>query len=290
MAENPNQPPSTYESLRDSARGEAGALWKAADREEANLGKYYEQLKEDVRFTDTHKAELAWSKFNEAKETIIQGRERAGEQLATDARTYRAQSLPMPGGEGPITQDTEKIIITQNETQRISRKLARLQEAPGPFRPDITSTLRQEYGRGLEVGGVMGGALCRAVLAVADEQGVDPDSVVDTFRKDRHRELIERAQHAEHLRQYLGKRIKEPPFGKPISEKAIIAGIGSQRTANTAEAADPPRRGKKLFPSKPQGHVSRGLGSAVIPRVKPTPDEVSRQRKRSSSRNTKKKG
>jgi hypothetical protein len=37
---NPNQPLSSYEDLRGSARGEAGELCKAADREEANLGKY----------------------------------------------------------------------------------------------------------------------------------------------------------------------------------------------------------------------------------------------------------
>jgi hypothetical protein len=152
MAENLNQPPSTYESLRDSARGEAGALWKAADREEANLGKYYEQLKEDVRFTDTHKAELAWGRYNQVKDKIVEGRTKAGEQLAHDAAVYRRQALPFPPSEGPVTQDTQKIVISQNETQRISRKLARMQDAStGPFRPDLTSAIRQEYERGLEV-------------------------------------------------------------------------------------------------------------------------------------------
>jgi hypothetical protein len=284
--QNPNEPLSSYESLRDSARGQAAPLWKTADKEEATLGAYYEQLRDDPRFTEEHKSELAWSHYNQAKEKIVEGREKASEMLATDAATYRRQSLPMPGGEGPITQDPQKILITQNESQRINRKIARLQESPGPFRPDIASTLRQEYERGLEVGGTMGGALCRAVLAVADEQGIEPDSVVDSFRKDRHRELVERAQHAEHLRQYLGKRIKEPPFGKPISEKARIAGMGTQQSADTAEAAKPPRRGKQLFPHKPQSHISR----SGLPREAQPKDEVSRQRKRGKSRNTKKKG
>jgi hypothetical protein len=150
MAENLNQPPSTYESLRDSARGEAGALWKAADREEANLGKYYDQLKEDVRFTDTHKAELAWGRYNQVKDKIVEGREKASEQLASDAEVYRRQSLPFPGGEGPVSQDPQKILISQNEAQRISRKLAKLQETAGagPFRPDITSALREETAKG----------------------------------------------------------------------------------------------------------------------------------------------
>jgi hypothetical protein len=290
-AHNPNEPLSSYESLRDSARGQAASLWKTADKEEASLGAYYEQLRDDPRFTEEHKSELAWGRYNQAKEKIVEGREKASEQLAADAATYHRQSLPMPGGEGPITQDLQKILVTQNETQRISRKLARLREAPGRFRPDITSTLRQEYGRGLEVGGVMGGALCRAVLAVCDEQGVDPDSVVDGFRKDRHRELIERAQHAEYLQNCLGRRVKEPPFAKSLGEKARIAGMGGRPPQSAEEQGERsgPRRGKRLFPDKPQSHISRGRGSGMVPppTPEPTPDEVSKQRTR---RGRKKKG
>lgn len=289
-AHSPNQPLSSYEDLRGSARGQAGELWKAADKEEASLGAYYEQLKEDPRFTEEHKAELAWGRYNQAKEKIVEGREKAGEQLANDAAVYHRQSIPFPASEGPVTQDSQKILITQNETQRISRKLARLQEAPGPFRPDITSALRQEYERGLEVGGTMGGALCRATLAVCDEQGIDPDAVVDGFRRARHRALVERAQHAEHLQMYLSKRLKEPPFSKPASEKARIAGFGEGATLPTAEhTPEPsgPRRAKRLFPHKPQSHISRGRGSLGVPpaSIEQAPDEVSKQRTRSKRKN-----
>jgi hypothetical protein len=99
-AHNPNQPLSSYEDLRGSARGQAGELWKAADKEEASLGAYYEQLKEDPRFTEEHKAELAWGRYNQAKEKIVEGREKAGEQLASDAATYRRQAIPMPPRRG----------------------------------------------------------------------------------------------------------------------------------------------------------------------------------------------
>jgi hypothetical protein len=287
---NPNQPLASYEELRDSARGEAASLWKAADREEEALTNYYEALADDPRFTDEYRSTLAWQRYHDAKEKIVGGRQKASEQLAANAATYHRQSLPMPGGEGPITQDALKILITQNETQRISRKLARLQEAPGPFRPDITSALRQEYERGLEVGGTMGGALCRAALAVCDEQGIDPDAVVDGFRRDRHRELVERAQHAEHQQMYLSKRLKEPPFSKPASEKARIAGFGEGATLPTAEhTPEPsgPRRAKRLFPHKPQSHISRGRGSLGVPpaSIEQAPDEVSKQRTRSKRKN-----
>jgi hypothetical protein len=280
---NPNQPPNTYEDLRDSARGEAASLWKTADREEGNLSKFYEQLQDDPRYTSEHKSELAWAKYNQAKEKIVRGREKAGEQLANDAAVYHRQSLPFPASEGPVTQDSQKILITQNESARISRKLARMQEAStGPFRPDLTSALRDEYQRGLDVGGVMGGSLCRAVLAVCDEYGVTPDSVVDSFRKDRHRELMERAQYAEYLQDYLGKRVSEPPYPKPASEKARIAGIGVPSEAAEPEEINEPRRGKKLFPNKPASHVSRGAGRVSISPAPGTPHfergEVSKRR------------
>jgi hypothetical protein len=285
-AHNPNQPLSTYEDLRGSARGQAGELWKAADREEANLSKFYEQLEADPRYTSEHKAELAWGRYNQAKQKIVEGKTKASEQLANDAAVYHRQSIPFPASEGPITQDSQKILISQSETQRISRKLARMQDAStGPFRPDLTSALRQEYERGLEVGGVMGGSLCRAVLAVCDEVGVDADSVVDSFRQPRHRELIERAQHAEYLQNYLGKRVSEPPFKKSGTERARITGIGTP-TPQADEVNEPPRS-KKLFPDKPKGHMrktSAKLAFGAAPPAKPAADEVTTQRRRRRDR------
>jgi hypothetical protein len=130
------------------------------------------------------------------------------------------------------------------------------------------------------------------VLAVANEQGIDPDSVVDSFRKDRHRELVERAQHAEYLQNYLGRRVKEPPFAKSVGEKARIAGMGRGpgQTGDSASPVSPPKRGKKLFPNKPQSHISRGRGSLEAPRpsTEPTPDEVSAARQRTRHRGKKK--
>lgn len=180
------------------------------------------------------------------------------------------------------------MLISQNESARLSRKLARMQDqATGPFRSDLTSALREEYERGLELGGVMGGSLCRAVLAVCDEVGVDADSVVDGFGAQRHRELIERAQHAEYLQDYLGKRVSPPPYPKPASEKARIAGIGAP--APEGDEVNEPGRGKKLFPNKPQSHVSRGSGRLNISPAPTTPhferstsssaDEVSKRRR-----------
>jgi hypothetical protein len=85
----------------------------------------------------------------------------------------------------------------------------------GPLKPDRLDVLRQEYARGLEMGGMQVSILCRGVLAAADELGIDTDSVVDGFRKDRHRESLERAEHSQRLAGFIGGSVPEPPFARP---------------------------------------------------------------------------
>jgi hypothetical protein len=137
--------------------------------------------------------------------------------------------------------------------------------------------LREKFGRGLEVGGTVGGCVCRAVLSVADEHGVEIDAVVDGFRRPRHRELIERANHAEYLQQYLGKRLAEPSFEKPPSEKARISGIGARALADDP-GTKPERKGP--LPRKTQSHFTKTFSRFPTPQ----PDEVSARRKRRTNK------
>ena len=60
----------TYEQLRDSATGEAGEAWRRAARETANLHALYRELKADPRYSEAHKAERAWERYEAAKEKI----------------------------------------------------------------------------------------------------------------------------------------------------------------------------------------------------------------------------
>jgi hypothetical protein len=205
-----------YEELRDSATGEAGAAWKAADLEEGNLRALYQELKKDPRFSDEHKAEQAWAKYEATREKIASGKAKAKELLERQARTGERFSIPMPQGELPTTTDTTKLVASQNEASRVVRKLDRIDNGKGgPLKPDRTEILRQEYAKGLEIGGIQGGAICRGVLAAADELGVDADSVVDPFREERHRESLERAQHASRLMDLISSNVPEPPFARP---------------------------------------------------------------------------
>ena len=207
----------TYESLRDSATGEAGEAWKRADREDANLRTLYSNLKQDPRYTSEHQAEQAWGAYEATKGKIAADKTKARELLERQARTGEHFSFPMPEGESLITSDTSKLLASQNESARIVRKLDRIAgSGTGPFKLDKAEVLKQEYERGLEIGGVQGGAICRGVLEAADELGMDRHRVVDTFRKQSHRNSLEDAARASILTQHIAKHIPEPPFKRPV--------------------------------------------------------------------------
>jgi hypothetical protein len=207
----------SYEQLRDGATGDGGDAWRAADRLTGNLYSLYRELKEDPRYSDDYKAEKAWAAYDANEAKIEAERERAREHLEKQARSGERFGIPMPPGEAISTADTTKLLASQNEASRIVRKIDRIDDSGkgGPLKPDRLDVLRQEYARALETDGAEGAIVCRGVLSAADELGIDADSVVDGFRKDRHRESLERGQHAARLAQTIGGKVPEPPFSRP---------------------------------------------------------------------------
>jgi hypothetical protein len=207
----------TYAEMRDGATGEGGEAWRRADREDGNLRQLYTTLKGDNRYSDEYKAEKAWEAYEAVREKIAGGREKAREMLEAQARLGERFSIPVPDGEALVTSDTTKLLASQNEAARIVRKIDRIDNSGkgSPLKPDRLAVLRQEYGRGLEVGGAQGGIVCRGVLAAADELGVDAHSIVDGFRKDRHRESLERGEHSGRLARTVGGSVPPPPFPRP---------------------------------------------------------------------------
>jgi hypothetical protein len=218
----------SYEQLRDQATGEGAEAWRQADREVGKLRALYATLKEDPRYSEKHKAQQAWKAYEAAKEKIAGGREKAKELLEKQARSAERFSIPVPAEESVTTTDTAKVLASQNEASRIVRKVDRLDSngKAGPFKPDRLEVLRTEYGRGLETGGVQGGAICRGVLDAAEEFGIDRHSIVEPFRKDRHRESFERAEHVERLAGLIGGEVPEPPFAKPGERKRVPGQYG----------------------------------------------------------------
>lgn len=239
----------TYEELRNEAPGEGGDAWREADRDAKRLRELYVSLKEDARYNNDYKSETAWAAFDGAKGKIAENAAKARELLQKQARSAGEASLPFPPEEPLNTQDTNKLIASQNEASRIVRKLdrqeAKSRDGKGPFKPDKTGVLRGEYARGLEVGGVQGGAICRGALAAADEMGVDRESVISDFRKDRHNDALGRAEHYARLAGHVSKRVPEPPFPKPGARKGtdFHTGRTSSFLAERARDMRPAGRG-----------------------------------------------
>ncbi len=208
---------SEYEQMRDQESGPAGQAWREADRQEHELRNLYESLQNDPRFTEEYKAEKAWEAFTAKKDVIVSGRKKAREELEKQARSAERFSIPLPNeaGASPAIKDASELIAVQNEASRIREKVQRLQEINPLSGGDRAAPLREEYERGLELGGVEGVTICRAVLSATGDLGVPVDSVVDSFRKPRHRESQERAQAAQQAAFAIGTRIKEPPFRRP---------------------------------------------------------------------------
>ena len=239
----------TYEQLRDSATGEAGEAWKRADRKVSNLQALYRELKEDPRYTEEHKAEKAWGAYEAAKEKIVADRAKAREGFEKQARSGERFSIPMPEGEHILTTDPQKLLLSQNEASRVVRTIDRRDESSaGPFKVDKLEILRQEYKRGLEVGGVQGGAICRGVLSAADELGVDQSTLVNDFRNERHHKALSDAEHAERLTSHISKQVPEPPFKRSGGRGSVP---GRPRTPNLLVPKD----------STPIPAGGRGFGS-----------------------------
>ena len=137
---------STYEELRDNASGEGGDAWREADRLTGNLYGVYREPKADPRYSEEHKAERAWERYEAARGKIEAGKARARELLEKQARSAERFSIPVPAEESVTTTDTAKLLASQNEASRVVRKIDRMDgNAKGPFKPDRMEVLRAEH-------------------------------------------------------------------------------------------------------------------------------------------------
>lgn len=162
----------------------------------------------------------------------------------------------------------------------------RVRSAPIPPAYCARSIRRDEYKKGLDAGGVLGGAICRGVISAAEDYGVELDAIVDEYRNDRQRKRLSDGERNREQLGYIGMRVPEPPFDRPASQKVAMAGFTTPQNPEE-EGTDTTGR-KRLFANKPAGHVSRdrgGLPTNVAPQQE-TPLERKRK-SRSKSRNSK---
>ena len=222
---NPN-----YEDIQSQAKGPGTEVWKNADRARAGLREYYAHLGADPRLSDLARSEQAWQRYEAVKAQVEADSAKAKELSERSARTAERQSIPMPEGESVITSDKDKLLLTQGEHYRINRLIDRKSSRATKATPfKLANLLKAEYARGVEVGGVQGGAICRAVVEVARDAGEDIHRIVDAHRRDSHRRALEDAQSAEMRLQLIGKSVSQPPFPRPEELQGGEKGVGTYR-------------------------------------------------------------
>jgi hypothetical protein len=214
----------TYEGVQQEAKGPGVEEWKRTDKLRDDLSATYRSLKDDPRYSEEHKAETAWAKYEETKAQVEQLAPEARQKMLKSAETLERMSIPTPGGEGLYTSDTNKLLLTAHERGRIEGLINRAEKAAekvtkGRFKRNPADILRAEYERGLDQGGPGGGATVRAVYELARDWGMSIDSIVDTHRKPHHHGALEDAQAARIHSEMVGRTVPEPPFRKsgPVS-------------------------------------------------------------------------
>jgi hypothetical protein len=214
----------------------------------------YEQLEGDERFTDEHRAQAAWEAYDKHKAVIeTQGRA-AREKMLRAADALERKSIPFPTGQGVRTRDVSLLSLTQGERARITERLehqnatiARMQAA-GKNTPSFAEDrprkiLHDEYARGLDTGGPLGGAICRAVIQLATDRGHDVDTIVDEHRKEWERDYLAEAHQTVRQANAVWTKVPMPPYKRP----------GGPRSP---EEAGSRRRSALGLPRK--GHTSSG--------------------------------
>ena len=91
------------------------------------------------------------------------------------------------------------------------RTVERRQDRDGPFRQSSADMLTSEYKRGLKIGGIEGGSICRGVIRAANELGVSVEEVVGPIRSDRHNESVDRARRLEYAADVISTKAPQPP-------------------------------------------------------------------------------
>jgi hypothetical protein len=203
----------TYESIRnhsDIIPQDTRVKWIEADQAEGMLRYQYDRLAQDGDLTDEARARRAGELYERHRETIERKKKAARDALLKTAKSSEKSSVPRPSGEALSSTDPTKLLLDQNEASRIVRTIERRKGQAGPFRPDTGDMLRQEYARGLEIGGTEGGAICRGVLRASQELGVG-DAWLDSLRNDRQRESLDNARRLAQYAGFISVKAPEPP-------------------------------------------------------------------------------
>src|SRR5215213_1907777 len=242
LAQEPASPSREPKGSRPPSANSGETLAREAQAARHDLIRQYESLDSDERYTDEHRASRAWQAYDESKPLIEQKAKSAREKLLKSADEYELSSLPFPGGQSLRTDDVQLLALSQGERSRIVERLgyenptiARMKAAgknvPASAEARPANVLREEYSRGLDIGGPQGGAICRAVIGLAEDRGMNVDDIVDEHRRQWQRDYLQNAQEARIQARSVYSRVPLPNYSRPGGAKSPEeARAGKKRT------------------------------------------------------------
>jgi hypothetical protein len=242
LAQEPASPSREPKGSRPPSANSGETLAREAQAARRDLIRQYESLDSDERYTDEHRATAAWQAYDESKPLIEQKAKSAREKLLESADRHELSSLPFPGGQSLRTDDVQLLALSQGERSRIVERLgyeppniARMKAAgknvPASAEARPANVLREEYARGLDIGGPQGGAICRAVIGLAEDRGMNVDDIVDEHRREWQRDYLQNAQEARIQARSVYSRVPLPNYSRPGGAKSPEeARAGKKRT------------------------------------------------------------
>ncbi len=256
----------TYESIRDSSDivpRDVRVAWIEADQAERFLRGQYEQLTEDKDLNDEAKARRANELYEGRREAVERKKQAAKDALIKASKSAARSSIPRPSGESTSLTDPTKLLLDQNEANRIVRTIERRKGQGGPFSQNSGEYLAEEYERGLEVGGVEGGSICRGALRAAQELGLGDEWLP---RNDRHRKLLDDSRRLEYFSELIDTKAPRPPRSLQKAARTSRERF-AQRTpqAVMAPASGPP------ISATSSGHMEGGTSTGGESRTSKRP-------------------
>src|SRR5215217_4895212 len=170
LAQEPASPSREPKGSRPPSTNSGETLAREAQAARRDLIRQYESLDSDERYTDEHRASRVWEAYDKAKPLIEEKAKAAREKLLKSADEYELSSVPFPAGQSLRTNDVQLLSLSQGERARLVQRLsyenptvARMRAAgknvPTSSEDRPANVLREEYARGLDIGGPQGGAI-----------------------------------------------------------------------------------------------------------------------------------
>jgi hypothetical protein len=245
----------SYEDLRDSlSHTEARIAWRDGDRQKLYVREQMQAIHDDANLSDEGKREKAQQLLDANAPQISQTYEDARSKLESAAQSSYLFSIPFPDNKTLATtsvSDSTEMIAIQNEAdalaQRVEGKsLQSITREKDPRGKGIRSTsnhtrkeLQAEFADAMHTGGVEGRIKAFAIKRLCEAKGVSLDDVVDSHRRQSHRnayrdaEVFERAYSMVPSSATLGRGLDTNPYDSRHGRRGA-KGVGAYASSNKA--------------------------------------------------------